>query len=225
MILKLESSDLDAIFSILAPPGQLECLRDLAQDPDTLRDLLEDIRLRQYVFEDAELGTNSSFKITHPKIHFYVSTRYLLRRAGLDYPLISEYLAEILTHFLNNVSWGDPQAPWTRPPHYLQELIHSALAAENQEHAHLTHVHIGNYSLFLAGLCPQYIDEVSNEHDWPGLEYYERTGKQGYLYAAASVKASDTNARQLFSDIAENFSLIRESLNRLLVSPLLSFPK
>ena len=82
--------------------------------------------------------------------------------------------------------------------------------------------HLGNFSLWMAGVFPDHITAREERRGGPGLRYYEELGMRGFRLAASHRLAEQLDLAGLYSRAAESFSAIRVALNRL--SDRLLFP-
>ena len=107
---------------------------------------------------------------------------------------------------------------------YESEVTHEARSFEREREVHR---HIGDFTLFMAGLFPEYLKRIKSA----GLIYhkdflvdYIKTGKRSYRMVAEFGQPGDstTDAPPLFRKLAENFELcvvglgyIRGDLDRM----------
>jgi len=83
------------------------------------------------------------------------------------------------------------------------------------ERAFLLRVHLGNYSLWLAGLFPDYIAARRSRRGGPDLPYYDALGRQGYRLAAEHRLADHFGVAPIYRTAAERFPTLRVAFNRL----------
>ena len=79
----------------------------------------------------------------------------------------------------------------------------------------LLNAHLGNFSLWLAGLFPQYVAARRERRGAPSLSYYEQMGTSGFRMAADSAEASRLGVDEIFRDVADHFRGVRVALNRI----------
>lgn len=145
----------------------------------------------------------------------YVAVRHALRQVGVDDRELADYLAALLLEFGDHdrhsrIGAGDDQRY-----QYLVDIVTDGdLADENGARGFLLRVHLGNYSLWLAGLFP---DRVA-----PALRYYDALGRQGFTLAARHPLAGRYGLADLYHGVADRFPVLRHAFNRL--SDRLLFP-
>jgi hypothetical protein len=83
------------------------------------------------------------------------------------------------------------------------------------ERGFLLRVHLGNYSLWLAGLFPDYIAARRSRKGGPDLPYYDELGRQGYRLAAAHRLAERFGVAPIYRAAADRFPTLRVAFNRL----------
>ncbi len=170
----------------------------LLDDPDLLDALLA---LRTLAVPSAALFT-------------YVAVRHALRTAGIDDRDLADYLGALVLEF------GDHDRHVRIAPHddhtyhYLVDLV-AALAGEDGERGFRLRVHLGNYSLWLAGLFPDRIAARRHRAGGPDLPYYDELGRQGYDLAARHPLAGRLGTARIYRAAAERFPVLRRALNRL----------
>src|SRR5207245_213064 len=83
------------------------------------------------------------------------------------------------------------------------------------ERAFLLRAHLGNYSLWLAGLFPDYIAARRSRKGGPDLPYYDELGRQGFRLAAEHRLAEHLGVATIYRSAAERFPTLRVAFNRL----------
>ncbi len=190
------------------PTGQAEVLGRLLGDADT-RDLVLDERsLFQALLEQpACLRVSTHF-------YFYILVRQVLRRAGLEDRAVADYVAELLAEYSqagqNRGSSADQPAPWD----HCFDLL-AALEKVDDRVAFTLRAHLGNHTLFLTGIFPQYLQWRKERRAAPGLEYYEGLGQASFRAASSHRLAQDYELAPIFDTLAEQFRAAREALNDL----------
>ena len=202
----LSGEDLRFMVESLASRADAETgLRELLSETSA-RDLaLESERVFQRLLESPEL-----LKVS-PRFYFYVLARRSLRDLQGD---VADYLASVLTAYI------DIQKLRTLPGHpeltvdYVTDML-VALAAATAEHQFLLQAHVGNYTLFMAGIFPDHIRQRADRHGAPGLAFYEAVGSACYRQAADHRLAQRHELVEVFRTIADHFREVRQDLNRL----------
>jgi hypothetical protein len=86
----------------------------------------------------------------------------------------------------------------------------------------LVRTHLGNYSLWLSGIFPDFIEQRRWRRGGPDLDYYEEMGRRGFRLAADHRLAEEHGLTTLYATAAERFGVLRTALNA--VSDRLFFP-
>lgn len=188
--------------------------RRLAQEgPDAL---LDDPGLL-----DALLAIRS-LAVPSAELFAYVAVRHALLAAGIDDRPLADYLAALLLEFGRAERSTRPRAVDDQTYHYLAEIVHDLAEEASAERRFHLQVHLGNYSLWLAGLFPDFIAVRRRRRGGPDLPYYDALGRQGYGAAAQHSLAERYGVADIYRAAAERFPAVRHALNRL--SDRLLFP-
>lgn len=75
--------------------------------------------------------------------------------------------------------------------------------------------HLGNFSLWLAGVFPDYTTARRERKGGPDLSYYEAMGATGYRLARDHQLAQRFGLEEIFARAAQDFRQIRIALNCL----------
>ncbi len=185
-------------------------LVSLLTDADT-RDTLLD----QTALSDAILSQNSHLAIS-PQLYFYVLTRRVLRRAGIDDRALCDYLASLLDEFMRTAALRNPTAAdgGTGARLYLSDLL-AALQQANPEQAFFLRARLGDYTLFLTGIFPENIERRRTRRGAPGCSFYEEVGRASYRAVAGHAVARHRGLTDVFNGLAEQFHEVRLALNQL----------
>jgi hypothetical protein len=144
----------------------------------------------------------------------YVMVRHALRRAGVGDARLADYVGALVFEF------GLRDRAWRVTHHddaeyrYLVDIMAEAASAPGQR-AFLLNAHLGNFSLWLAGIFPDYITERRARRGGPDLAYYESLGAQGFRLASDDELAARLDLSDVLLAAAEQFCEIRVALNRL----------
>lgn len=147
-------------------------------------------------------------------LYIYVAVRHALLHAGIDDARLSDYLGALLYEFaLRDRAWriathDDEQY------RYLADILAAAEAAPGQRRF-LLRVHLGNFSLWLAGVFPDYITTRRARRCGPGFEYYDTIGARGFRLASDDRYAHEFDVADVYAQVADRFAEIRVALNRL----------
>lgn len=147
-------------------------------------------------------------------LFFYVLVRHGLRESGIDDMRLSDYLGSLLMEFglrdrAHRIAAHDDDSR-----HYLVDLVGDLRTARGQR-AFLILAHLGNFSLWLAGIFPDYIAARSARNGAPGMRYYDEVGARGFRMAAGHGMARDLDLDDIYAFAADAFPQIRGVLNRL----------
>jgi hypothetical protein len=150
-----------------------------------------------------------------------VAARASMRKMGVHDPVLADYLAVLLIQFglrdrHSRISDADDQTYDTAVD------IAADLDDPSLTRSFLLRAHLGNYTLWLSGLFPDRIEYRRRNRGGPDLEYYEEMGRRGFALAADHRLAAQYNLADLFRKAAENFLMLRLTLNG--ISDTLLFP-
>jgi hypothetical protein len=214
---RLRGSDCRLVLVALArrdPGARARVERRLAQEgPDVL---LDDPGLLEALLAIRSLAVPSA------ALFAYVAVRHALLAAGIDDRPLADYLAALLLEFGRAERSTRPRADDDQTYHYLAEIVHDLADEASAERRFHLQVHLGNYSLWLAGLFPDFIAVRRRRRGGPDLPYYDALGRQGYGAAAQHSLAERYGVADIYRAAAERFPAVRHALNRL--SDRLLFP-
>lgn len=167
--------------------------------------LLDDPRIQNALLTDVRSGAS-------PEILAYVLVRQALLESGIDDRGATDYIATLLLRFgcgnrAYRMSDGSDEEF-----HYLVDIV---MRAEEGKDAFLLRAHLGNYSLWVSGLFPDYLEARVQRRGAPALSYYERMGATGYRMAAETAEAESLGVEPIFRSVAHGFSDVRRALNRV----------
>jgi hypothetical protein len=178
-------------------------------------DLLDVDHLPQLLQDVQELGTPSA------ALFLYVTVRHTLRSVGIDDRHLSDYLGALIFEFglrdrAFRVSRSDDEVY-----RYLTDLL-ADVGRVSGRRGFLLRAHLGNFSLWLAGLFPDFIAARRVRRGAPGLRFYEELGARGFSLASDHHLAHQLDLVDIYRAAAQRFSTLRVALNRL--SDRLLFP-
>ena len=203
------AEDVDFIVAILgARNGARDCLIKLLADEES-RDLILD---NEALFH-ALLEHRGCLKVsTH--LYFYVLVRHVLRRTGIDDRAVADYVAEILAEFSREERTRCVLPGQTESLNYFFEML-AALQTADDRTSFLLRAHIGNHSLFLAGVFPEHIRFRAERKGFPDLRYFEALGQANYRVASDHRLAQRYELAPIYSTLADRFQSARLALNDL----------
>lgn len=175
------------------------------EGPDALLDAPELPRL---------LRDHPGCAVPSAQLFIYVTVRHTLRDTGIEDVRLADYLGALLHDF------GARNRAWRIAPHdddeyhTLTDILASAVAADGRR-GFLLRVHLGNYSLWLAGVFPDRITARRERRGGPGFRYYEELGAQGFRLAADDRYARELEVADVYTRAADLFASLRVALNRL----------
>lgn len=208
---RFRGADLHLVVLALAhgDPGRRLALerRLLAEGPDPLFDepaLLESLlALRTLV-------------VPSPALFAYVAVRHSLLAAGIEDRALADYLAALLLEFGDHDRHARIHEHDDETYGYLVDLLADlAAGGEQGERGFLLLTHLGNYSLWLAGLFPDYIAARRLRAGGPDLPYYDDLGREGYRLASRHRLAERYGMAAIYRAAAERFPALRQAFNRL----------
>ncbi|GAC1626584.1 MAG: hypothetical protein NVS9B10_14660 [Nevskia sp.] len=210
---QLEQRDLLFLFEHFPVAGvdAVEAARQVIAQPSTLESLLES----RYVY-NAMIDQHHAWLDVSPKLFFNVMLRHALpgRREPQERRTI-HYLANLLGLFVNADRLHRVQSGEGRDYDYLIDLVQEAREADHQRRF-LVLSHIGNYALFLAGYCRQWIEHRHRYFHRPlKLDYYCNMSRSHYASAAKHELADTFGLKPVFAQLALRFDYYRDGLERM----------
>jgi len=166
--------------------------------------------------------------LTHPdaaaptSLVFYVLVRHALLEVGIEDRSTADYVSSMLVAFGRGGRAYRVSDGTTEEYHYLVDMV-ARLASADRREAFLLRSHLGNFSLWLSGLFPDYLEARSRRKGAPSISYYERMGTTGYYLAAKSPEAASFGLDRILTDVGEHFAGVRCALN--LVSDRYLWPR
>jgi hypothetical protein len=201
------AEDIDFIASFLGKkPGDGPGLVKLLAD-EACRDLIldDEALFRAFLEHRGCLRVSNHF-------YFYVLVRHVLRRAGIEDRQVADYVAEVLCEF-SRTERGRCTVPGGQGAlEYLFEML-AALETADERTRFCLRAHIGNHSLFLAGVFPERIRFRAENRGFPDLRYYEAVGRTSFRAASDHRLADRYALAPIFSTLAERFQEARLALN------------
>jgi len=154
--------------------------------------------------------------VPSPLLFAYVAVRHTLLAAGVIDRDLADYLAALVLEF------GDHDRSTRIRRHddhtfaYLVDIVGDLTGLDDTgERGFLLRAHLGNYSLWLAGLFPDFIEARRSRKGGPDLPYYDELGRQGYQLASEHHLADRYGVAEIYRSAAERFPTLRAAFNRL----------
>jgi hypothetical protein len=174
-------------------------------DEDGADALLDDPRVLNALLTDPDAAAPTN-------LVFYVLVRHALLEVGLRDRVTADYVASLLVAFGRAGRAYRLSATATDEYHYLVDMV-ARLATADRHEAFLLRSHLGNYSLWLSGLFPDYLEARSRRKGAPSIGYYERMGSTGYHLAARSPEAASFGVERVLAEVGDQFRGVRTALN------------
>jgi hypothetical protein len=154
--------------------------------------------------------------VPSPALFTYVAVRHTLLGARIDDRELAEYLAALLLEFGDHDRHARVRRADDETYHYLVDVVADLTDTDGAgERGFLLRVHLGNYSLWLAGLFPDYIAAQRSRRGGPDLPYYDELGRHGYQLASQHRLAEHFGVAGIYRNAAERFPTLRVAFNRL----------
>ena len=123
--------------------------------------------------------------VPSPPLFAYVAVRHALRAAAVDDRELADYLAALLLEFGDHDRHTRIRRVDDESYGYLVDIVEDLTGLDDTgERGLLLRVHLGNYSLWFAGLFPDFIEARRTRKGGPDLPYYDELGRQGFRLAA-----------------------------------------
>jgi hypothetical protein len=205
---RFTAEDFDFVVKTLGKsPRDSVSLADLLTDTDTRDAILDHRKLF-----DAILSSVSSLSIS-PQLYFYILTRHVLKKTGIDDRKLSDYIASLLECFSRTARMRSPVDEEGQPIQYLSDML-LALKNASPSQSFLIRAHVGNYSLFITGIFHENVLRRM-ERGAPDFSFYEGLGRSNYRLVADHSVARSWGLTDTFDALAERFREIRLALNDL----------
>ncbi|HEY6208834.1 MAG TPA: hypothetical protein VIW28_07235, partial [Gemmatimonadales bacterium] len=154
--------------------------------------------------------------VPSPLLFAYVAVRHTLLAAGVIDRDLADYLAALLLEFGDHDRSTRIRRQDDHTYRYLVDIVGELTGLDDTgERGFLLRAHLGNYSLWLAGLFPDFIEARRSRKGGPDLPYYDELGRQGYHLASEHRLADRYGVAEIYRSAAERFPTLRAALNRL----------
>jgi hypothetical protein len=187
--------------------GDEEAMRQAERriDQEGADALLDDPRVLNALLTDPNAAAPTN-------LVFYVLVRHALLEVGIDDRGTADYVASLLVAFGREGRAYRVSESTTDEYHYIVDMVVKLAGAEPRE-AFLLRSHLGNFSLWLSGLFPDYVEARTRRKGAPSIGYYERMGAAGYRLAAKSHEARSLGLDRVLTAVARHFGGVRVALN------------
>ena len=201
------AEDIDFILSVLGQRlGTAECLIKLLADEDSRDLILDDEALFQALLE-----RRGCLRVTS-RFYFYILVRHVFRRSDIQDRSVADYVSEVLSEFSSTERSKCVLPGQINSLDYFFEMM-TALEKADDRTRFFIRVHMGNHSLFLAGVFPDRIRFRAEARGFPDLKYYENIGQTQYRVASDHRLAERYALTKVLSTLAERFQTTRLALN------------
>jgi hypothetical protein len=202
------ATDTDLVVDLLAngDPGQRHALERLALQ-DGIQPLLDDPALPERLRDPGTAAPSQALLL-------YVLTRDNLRLVGLDDVRLTEYVGALLFEFgirdrAHRIASYDGVAY-----HYVTDIL-THVESERGRRGFLLRAHLGNFTLWLAGLFPDYVTARVHRKGGPDFRFYEELGARGFWMASNHQLARQYDLVDVYRCAADSFGRLRVALNQL----------
>jgi hypothetical protein len=204
--IRFTAEDVEFVLRVLGGGRRTECLVKLLADPESRDAILDDPQLFPALIESRGCLTVSNH------FYFYVLVRHTLKRAGIESRDVADYVAELLAEF-SQAERGRFTATGGAPPlEYLFEML-AAIRDANDHQQFELRAHIGNQSLFMAGIFVERIHSRAERRGFPDVKYYEELGRANFRIASDHRLARRYHLETVFGALGECFHATRVALN------------
>lgn len=169
--------------------------------------LLDDPRVLNALLADTDV------KLTPAQV-FYVLIRQALLEAGVEDRGTADYVASMVVRFGHGRRAYRIEDGAEDEFRYLVDMV-VRLSACGEREAFLLRTHLGNYSLWITGLFPDFVQARVDRRGAPPVRYYEEMGTVGYRMASESREARSLGVDHTLSAVARDFSGARRALNQV----------
>jgi hypothetical protein len=205
--IQFTAADVEFIVGVLGRRlGNMDCLVKLLSDEDSRDQILDDPDLFHALLESRGCLPISS------RFYFYVLVRHVFKRSDLNDRSLADYVAEVLAAFSDSNRSRCTLPGQNLSLDYFFEMI-AALQTADERTSFMLRAHIGNHSLFLAGVFPQRIHHRAESRGFPSLRYYEELGRTQYRMAGEHRLARRYHLENILQTLAERFQATRRALN------------
>lgn len=203
---RFTAQDFEFVVRVLARDSRQQVsLVELLTDPETRDQILDHECLYRAILENTGNLTIS------PQFYFYILSRLVLRRSGIEDRVLTDYVAALLEKFSSARQMRGPVADASAT--YLSDLL-LALKGASPYQAFLIQTHVGNYALFVTGIFHENI-ESRRQRGAPSCSFYEELGKTSFHAAATHGVAKKFELGPVFETLADRFRDCRLALNKL----------
>lgn len=149
-----------------------------------------------------------------PSLLFYVLARRALVQHGITAREMADYVAALLREFADRRRSHRPSTHDDADHHYLVDIV-ADLSSASGERAFRVAVHLGNFSLWYAGLYPDRVEAQRIRRGGPDLAYYDGLGSRGFAEASDHRLAGRTGLAGVLRTAADRYPDVRRAVNQV----------
>ena len=182
----------------------------------SVRDRLEEEGMDSLLDDPRVLNallTDDDVKLSPAQI-FYVLIRQSLLEAGVEDRSTADYVASMVVRFGEGRRAYRIEDGAEDEFRYLVDMV-VRLSTSDEREAFLLRTHLGNYSLWLTGLFPDFVEARVRRRGAPPVRYYEEMGVGGFRMASESREAGRLGIDETLGSVARHFSGARLALNQV----------
>lgn len=126
---------------------------------------------------------------------------------------ISNYIANMLTQFTESTRLYSVREDEKKSLQYIFDMIADSMQSDNIKKFYI-YCHIGNYTLFMTGMIPEYIKHRYEYKRRPiDSKYYVDFGKTYYGLASEHTNARKNRLTDTLSQLSEGFEVVAQVIN------------
>ena len=149
-----------------------------------------------------------------PALVFYVLVRQALLEGGVEDRDLADYVTSVVLAFSRGRRAYRVSDTDEHEYRYLVDIV-ARLGESSSDEAFLLRTHLGEFSLWLSGVFPDFIEARARRRGAPPMTYYEQMGATGYTMASESPEAKTLGVRPVFCEVSRSFTSVRVALNRI----------
>ena len=176
-------------------------------EADGVDSLLDDPRVLNAVLADPNVKAR-------PPVFFYILVRQALLEGGVEDRATADYVASMVLAFARSGRAYRVSEGAQEEYRYLVDIV-TKMGGSSPREAFMLRVHLGDFSLWLSGVFPDFIGSRVHRRGAPPIKYYEQMGVAGYAMASESPEAATMGVGSVFSEVSRQFSRVRVALNRI----------
>ena len=210
---RLRGTDLQFLIENFPKPGR--SYEEIAQLVDSLPAALDSMLNSEALFNEIRDHEQFILQIS-PFLFFNV----LLRRSLIDQRILGDkrvvnYIANLLSIFIRAERVHQLHKGGDQTFHYITDMIQEAANSDKRKQF-LIYSHIGNYSLYITGLFPQWIEYRHRYKNRPvNTQFYTNFGREYYERASTHALAREYGLDEVFFRLSIMFEVYKDALNHL----------